>query len=191
MRVRVSVLAILLLVAFPLGARAQSILDLLQSIRQGGGWVAIPIEGGRGSWSSPVIPTMELTLAGCMQVYAGHSGRWDIVARDSIGDGRIEADVIGGEHVPFRYEAGERAQLTVEARWSEPRDTTLLLWVGLQIPGRKQDVCEPAYGGVPPPDRRRLMGPVPSRSPAASRLGWGSQGGRNTPSRHQLAAIYL
>ena len=146
MRVRVPALVVLLLVSAPLPARAQSLLDLLRSIRQGGGWVSIPIEAGRGSWSSEVIPTMELTLAGCMQVYAGHSGRWDIVARDSLGHGRMEADVIGGERVPFRYETGQRAQLTLEARWSEPRDTTLLLWVGLRTPGHKRDVCAPIYG---------------------------------------------
>jgi hypothetical protein len=112
---------------------------------------------------------MELTIAGCVQVYAGHSGRWDIVARDSLGDGRMEAEVIGGEPVPFRYEARERAQLTVEARWSEPRDTTLLLWVGLHTPGRTRDVCEPAYGGIPPPGDGRLMGPVPSSRASGTR----------------------
>lgn len=108
--------------------------------------MSIPIEEGHGSWSSRILPTMELTLAGCMQVYAGNSGRWDIVARDTLGHGRMEAEVTGGEHVPFRYETGEKAQLTLEARWSEPRDTTLLLWVGLRTPGRERDVCEPIYG---------------------------------------------
>ncbi len=147
MRTRFSLLIALLLALAPQPARSQSILDLLRSIQHGGGWVSIPIEAGHGTWSSQVLPTMELTLAGCMQVYAGHSGRWDIVARDSLGDGRMEAKVIPGERVPFSYETGKRARLTLDARWSESRDTTLLLWVGLQTPGRKQDVCEPVYGG--------------------------------------------
>jgi hypothetical protein len=42
------------------------------------------------------------------------------------------------------------AQLDVKVRWSEPRDTTLLVWVGLDRPGRpKGDSCEPVYGSGP------------------------------------------
>ena len=41
---------------------------------------------------------------------------------------------------------GRRAQLSVEARWSEARDTTLVVWVGLETPGQQRDVCEPIYG---------------------------------------------
>ena len=146
MRVPSPVLALLLLGAAPAAARGQSILDLLQSIRDGGGWVYIDVEGGRGTWVSSALPTMELTLTGCMQVYAGHSGRWDIRARDALGDGTLEANVAGGERVPFRYRTGRRAQLAVDARWSEARDTTLVVWVGLETPGSQRDVCEPIYG---------------------------------------------
>ena len=52
----------------------------------------------------------------------------------------------GGERVPFRYRTGRRAQLSVDVRWSEPRDTTLVVWVGLETPGQQRDVCDPIYG---------------------------------------------
>ncbi|HKJ03921.1 MAG TPA: hypothetical protein VJ997_15750 [Longimicrobiales bacterium] len=146
MRIVTSALAVAALVASPAAAHGQSILDLLQSIRDGGGWVYIDVEGGRGTWVSHALPTLELTLAGCMQVYAGQSGRWDIRARDALGDGTLEARVTGGERVPFRYRTGARSQLVVEARWSEARDTTLVVWVGLETPGQQRDVCEPIYG---------------------------------------------
>lgn len=146
MRLLAPALAALLLGATPVAACGQSILDLLQSIRDGGGWVYIDVVGGRGTWVSSALPTMELTLTGCMQVYAGHSGRWDIRARDALGDGTLDANVAGGERVPFRYRTGRRAQLNVDARWSEARDTTLVVWVGLETPGQRRDVCEPVYG---------------------------------------------
>ena len=139
-------LAVLFFAASPAAARGQSILDLLQSVRDGGGWVYLDIVGGRGAWVSSTLPTLEFTLTGCMQVYAGHSGRWDLSAQDALGDGHLEANVAGGESVRFHYRTGRRAQLNVQARWSEPRDTTLVVWVGLETPGQQRDICEPIYG---------------------------------------------
>jgi hypothetical protein len=146
MRMPTAVLTALALVALPTPLRGQSILDLLQSIRAGGGWVYIDIANGRGTWVSRPLPTLELTLKGCMQVYAGHSGRWDLRARDALGDGHLQATVAGGEPVPFRYRTGARSQLDVEVRWSERRDTTLAVWVGLESLGKTRDPCAPIYG---------------------------------------------
>jgi hypothetical protein len=134
--------------AFPADAHAQSVLDLLRSIEQGGGWVSIPVQEGKGSLETRPMPTGGMTLRGCMQIYAGMSGQWDLEARDVLGEGHLRASVTGGESVPFSYRTGARGQLRVEARWSERRDTTLLVWVGLGAaggPGR--DPCEPVYGG--------------------------------------------
>jgi hypothetical protein len=128
--------------------RAQSLLDLLRSIERGGGWVTIPIEKGKGTLVSDPLPTGGLTLSGCLQVYAGTSGRWELRAKDTLGEGHLEATVGGGETVPFRYRTGSRAQIRVEARWSEPRDTTLFVWVGLETARRDgRDPCTPVYGG--------------------------------------------
>jgi len=149
--VSVFVLAPLFLLASgacPRALRAQSLLDLLRSIEQGGGWVTIPIENGRGTLVSDPLPTGGLTLSGCMQVYAGMSGRWDLRAEDTLGEGHLEATVAGGEAIPFHYRTGSRARIRVDARWSEPRDTTLLVWVGLETSRRDgRDPCTPVYGG--------------------------------------------
>ena len=139
--------ALILLAVSPSDGASQGMFDLLQSLRNGGAWVSIPIEAGSGTVVTEEIPTLGLTLRGCVQVYAGHSGRWDLRAWDTLGDGRLEAEVAAGEPVRFAYTTESRAQLNVEARWSEPRDTTLMVWVGLEttlLPDR--DACVPVYG---------------------------------------------
>ena len=136
----------LLLMARPAPVEAQSALDLLQSVSRGGGWVRIPIQSGKGALLTPPIPTFGVTLTGCMQVYPAFSGVWDITARDPLGNGLLEASVPAGQPVNFSYQTGPQAQLSVEVEWSEPRDTTLLVWVGLATPGRDRDPCEPVYG---------------------------------------------
>ncbi len=147
---RASVLAraVLLLCALAMRAPAlegQSVLDLLQSIQQGGGWVTIPIRAGVGEVRTGALPSLGLSLAGCMRVWHGHSGRWLIEARDLLGDGRLSADVRADEPVPFSYAPAGRTQLEARFRWSEPRDTTLVLWVGLAAGPPSRDVCAPVY----------------------------------------------
>jgi hypothetical protein len=140
-------LALILLAAAPFDGASQSMFELLQSLRNGGAWVNIPIEAGSGVLVTDELPTLGLTLQGCVQVYAGHSGRWNLRAWDTLGEGRLEAEVAAGESVRFSYTTESRAQLNVEARWSEPRDTTLMVWVGLEttlLPDR--DACAPVYG---------------------------------------------
>jgi hypothetical protein len=140
-------LTLALAVAAPRPVQAQGAAGLLRSIQQGGGWVAIPIEDGSGTLRTDTIPTLGLTLAGCVQVWPGHSGEWTIQARDPVNGGHLDATAEPGQGVPFSYRTGMRSLLDVNVRWSEPRDTTLLLWVGLDgVPGRS-DACEPVYGG--------------------------------------------
>jgi hypothetical protein len=138
----------MILAAFlPMPLSGQGMLDLLQAIRDGGTWVGIPIEDGVGSVSTDALPTLGMTLRGCGQVYGGHSGRWAIQARDSLGGGRLDVEVGPGEPVEFSYTTGTMSQLSVEARWSEARDTTLLVWIGLETRNpRRPDACVPVYG---------------------------------------------
>ena len=138
----------LTLAAFlPTPLSGQGMVDLLQALRDGGTWVGIPIEDGVGSVSTVTLPTLGMTLRGCGQVYGAHTGRWAIQARDSLGGGRLDVEVEPGEPVEFSYTTGTRSQLTVEARWSEARDTTLLVWIGLETRNpRRPDACVPVYG---------------------------------------------
>ena len=109
--------------------------------------MGIPIEDGVGSVSTVTLPTLGMTLRGCGQVYGAHTGRWAIQARDSRGEGRLDVEVEPGEPVEFSYTTGTVSRLTVEARWSEARDTTLLVWIGLETRNpRRPDACVPVYG---------------------------------------------
>lgn len=115
----------------PSGVPAQDLQDVLATIRNGGGWVSVPIERGRGTASTIILPTMGMTLSGCVNVWAGHSGQWKIRARDTVVEDTVEMAPAPGRGVRFAHEFGLRSQLEFEFEWSEARDTTLFLWVGL------------------------------------------------------------
>lgn len=133
----------LLAAALPASARAQPLDDVMAAIRNGGGWVSIPIVAGSGSTRTLPLPTMGLTLTGCVRVWDGHSGRWEIRAREMVADTTLTVRSVPGEGVPFAYTFGFRSQLEVDFVWSEPRDTTLFLWVGLKGSDDDRDACVP------------------------------------------------
>jgi hypothetical protein len=136
-----------LVLVMPTAAAAQSVGDLLASVQRGGGWVSVPIKNGAGHVSTATVPTVGMTVAGCIHVWGGHTGRWDIHARDALGSGRMQMKAGAGESVPFTYTAGMRSQLEIDFAWSEPRDTTLYLWVGLARPNQPPEAtCEPVDG---------------------------------------------
>jgi hypothetical protein len=131
---RIAVISLLLAAAVsvtPTPAHAQSVQEVLATIRNGGGWVTVPIEDGVGTASTLMLPTMGMTLTGCLNVWEGHSGEWHIRARDTIAEDSLEVSSMPGEGVRFAHEFGLRSRLEFEFEWSEPRDTTLYLWVGL------------------------------------------------------------
>ncbi|MEX2473429.1 MAG: hypothetical protein WEA34_14665 [Gemmatimonadota bacterium] len=131
----------------PTAASGQTVGDLLASVQNGGGWVSVPIQNGIGHVSTAAVPTMGVRLSGCVHVWGGHSGRWDIDANDALGTGRLTMSAGPGESVPFTYAAGMRSKLEIDFAWSEPRDTTLFLWVGLARPNEApEDTCEPDAG---------------------------------------------
>jgi hypothetical protein len=112
--------------------RAQGVQEMLAGIRNGGGWVSVPIVGGTGTASTVTLPTMGLNLTGCVNVWGGHTGEWKIRAQDTIGEESLLLTSVPGQGVKFAHEFGLRSQLEFEFQWSEPRDTTLYLWVGLE-----------------------------------------------------------
>jgi len=80
-----------------------------------------------------------------MEIWPGHSGSWSLEVTDTYGNGRLETRARPADDIPFTYDTGMLAQLEVDVRWSEPRDTTLLVWVGLQSARGDRDPCEPVY----------------------------------------------
>lgn len=138
---------VLLLLIGPAPAHGQGVADLLSSVRGGGGWVNIPIEKGRGNFNSARLPVAALSLVGCVNVWHGHSGTWQIEARERVLGSVLRMTAEPGVGVPFEHDFGMQAQLDVDFRWSEPRDTTLILWVGLDLARNgTTDPCEPRYG---------------------------------------------
>lgn len=111
--------------------RAQGIQEILTTIRNGGGWVSIPIERGHGTYRTLPLPTMGMSLTGCVNLWGGHSGLWEIRARDTVAEDSLTMAPAPGQGVRFAHEFGLRSQLEFDFQWSEPRDTTLFLWVGL------------------------------------------------------------
>ena len=122
---------------------AQALDGIMAAIRNGGGWVSVDILGGRGTATTLPLPTMGMKLSGCVRVFDGHSGRWRITAHETVADTTLEVNAAPGQGVAFSHEFGLRSQIDVEFVWSEPRDTTLFLWVGLGDAESDPDVCIP------------------------------------------------
>ena len=133
------------LASMPTSASAQTISEVLEALRVGGGWVRIPVDRGRGTLLTPALPSAGRTIEGCMQIWPGHSGSWTLDVTDTYGNGRLQTRARPADDIPFTYDTGLLAQLEVDVRWSEPRDTTLLVWVGLQSARNARNPCEPVY----------------------------------------------
>jgi len=137
-------LALLLVAGMPVSGHAQ-IADFLQAVNRGGGWISLDVVRGRGTYESATVPIGGLRVKGCFQVWEGHSGTWSVHAQDPHGDGELDVRTRPGQPVEFDYKAGMQARLEVNVEWSEPRDTTLFMWVGIEgLSSRERDVCKPA-----------------------------------------------
>lgn len=137
--------ALAALLTVPAAAQAQNPMQLLRSIQQGGGWVSVPITEGLGEIATDTVPTFGLSVKGCLTVWPGHSGRWTLKAEDPLNAQRLDAETAPGQGVPFSYASGPRSALDVQIRWSEPRDTTLMVWVGVDTGNPDRDACQPVY----------------------------------------------
>ncbi len=130
----------------PSPASAQ-LADVFAGVRNGGGWVGIPIVAGFGSYRTPTLPTAAMSIAGCVNVWGGHSGTWEIRAHESVLGSNLRIQAVPGRGVPFEHDFGMTAQVDIEFRWSEPRDTTLHLWIGLDPTLEKpEETCDPPEG---------------------------------------------
>lgn len=145
-RARVLALLVWALALWPSGLSAQSMGDVFRILGEGGRWVGIPVTEGRGFVQTRAVSTYGLAVRGCVRVWDGHSGRWDLRATDLKGPGTLEVSVAPGEEAPFRYQLGREAQLRLEVEWSESRDTTLLVWVGVDAGDRGEPECAPNRG---------------------------------------------
>lgn len=134
--------------AVPAPAAGQ-IAQVLKAVNSGGSWIRLPVEGGQASYRAPVFPLAGMAFDGCVKIWERHSGAWTISARDAMGDARLDVTAAPGEPVRFDYKAGFQARLEVDIEWSEPRDTTLFVWVGVSTAmnhDADRDICQPPPG---------------------------------------------
>ena len=153
-----AVLLVLAMLSLPAPAEGQ-VMQLLRAVANGGSWINLPVEKGRASFQSPVFPLAGLSINGCLHVWSGHSGSWTVRAKDTVGGKELNVTMVPGTPARFDYKAGLQAQLDLEVEWSEPRDTTLFMWVGLAR-GKKED--EKKDGEEEKEEGRDICRPAPS-----------------------------
>lgn len=145
---RVATLVTAALLASTVPAQSQ-IFELMRIVGDGGSWLGLTVTAGRASLEGPVVPVAGLALDGCLQVWDGHSGEWTIRAEDRLGASSLDVTVNPGQPARFEFRGGLQAQLDVAVEWSEARDTTLHVWVGVALPsapGDGRDICQPPPG---------------------------------------------
>ena len=145
---RVAILVAAGILASTVPAQGQ-IFELMRIIGQGGSWLGLPVTAGRASLQGPAVPVAGLSLNGCLRVWDGHSGEWTIRAEDTLGESRLDVTALPGQPVRFEFRGGVQAQLVVAVEWSEARDTTLHVWVGVAPPSAQdgeRDICQPPPG---------------------------------------------
>jgi hypothetical protein len=143
-------LAMIILLSAPAFSSAQErseTANVLSALQDGGLWVTIPILAGEGTISTVRVPAMALGITGCVNVWHGHSGSWQIEAHENVLGSVLRIEAQPGLGVPFEHDFGMQAQVDVKFSWSEARDTTLMLWVGVALAGAKNEsLCQPKYG---------------------------------------------
>ena len=137
----------------PATAAEAQVLDAMKALSEGGSWLNLPVQDGKAALRGPLLPLAGLAIDGCFVVWRRHSGEWTVHARDERSGQAIDTVAMPGAPVRFAYKAGFTARFSVEVEWSEPRDTTLFLWVGASrvrdggsddgAEGEGEDICTP------------------------------------------------
>ena len=142
-------LTMITLLSAPTSSSAQErseTTNVLSVLKDGGLWVTIPILAGEGTISTTRVPVMALGITGCVNVWHGHSGSWQIEAHEKVRGSVLRIEAQPGLGVPFEHDFGMQAQVDVKFSWSEARDTTLMLWVGVALAGaNNESLCQPKY----------------------------------------------
>lgn len=118
----------------PAAAGAQTLQQIFQVMQDGGAWLSLPIEGGKGTYTGALVPTMGMAVEGWFQVADVNRGEWSIKVVDMArepGATVVDTKVRSGQRVPVSYEAGPTVRMKVDVTWSEPADTLLWVWVAL------------------------------------------------------------
>ncbi len=144
--------------------------QILEALSKGETWVNLPVKEGRGLWTTPSVPAFGLRFEGCARIWEKHSGTWKITATDLVGGEEVRLEGGPGAERRFSYEGGAVAKLQVQVEWSEPRDTTLFLWIGLKTAVKQESDADPCAKQQAPAQRSQLPGPRPGNPPMLGRV---------------------
>ena len=140
-------------ITMPATAAEAQLLEAMKALSEGGRWLNLPVHDGKAEIRGPLVPLAGVAVDGCFVVWRHHSGEWTVHAKDERSGQAIDTVAIPGSPVRFAYKAGFTARFSVEVEWSEPRDTTLFVWVGVSrarrgssddgAEGDGEDICTP------------------------------------------------
>lgn len=140
----------------PATAAEAQLLQAMKALSEGGSWINLPVRNGKAALRGPLVPLAGLSVDVCLVVWRRHSGQWTVHLKEERSGQAIDTVALPGEPVRLAYKAGFTARFSVDVEWSEPRDTTLFVWVGAsRARGRggdddpddeEEDICTPRVG---------------------------------------------
>ena len=117
---------------FPAAPADGQLIQLLKAVANGGSWINLPVEKGRASLSSPVVPLAGLSINGCLHVWSGIPGSGPCERMDTLGDKTLEVVAEPGKPVRFDYKAGLQAQLDLTSKERAPGHDSVHVGLGWQ-----------------------------------------------------------
>ncbi|WP_340820169.1 hypothetical protein [Methanolobus sp. WCC4] len=85
----------------------------------------LPIKNGKGHQSASQT-TFGITISGDFEITSPSEGTWDIVVKDGNSTILNKKGVKKGEKISFKHKTGFKANISLDAKWSESKDTTLM-----------------------------------------------------------------
>ncbi|SFM68330.1 hypothetical protein [Methanolobus profundi] len=84
----------------------------------------LPVKNGKGHQSVSQT-TAWVTISGNFEITSPDEGTWDIVVKDGSSTILNKKGVKKGQKVDFKHKTGFKANISLDAKWSESKDTTL------------------------------------------------------------------
>jgi hypothetical protein len=82
------------------------------------------VENGKGHQSVSKT-TFGITIKGDFEITSPDEGTWDIVVKDGSHKILDKKGVKKGDKINFKHKTGFKANISLEVKWSEAKDTTL------------------------------------------------------------------
>ncbi|WMW21583.1 hypothetical protein RE476_09315 [Methanolobus mangrovi] len=85
----------------------------------------LPIKNGKGHQSVSQT-TAWVTISGDFEITSPDEGTWDIVVKDGKDTILNKSGIKKGQKISFKHKTGFTANISLDATWSESKDTTLV-----------------------------------------------------------------